>query len=56
MHDSLISRDKLWLESLYSCNHYLKSMYYEQINMGKTMKSIVVRQVKLVKSNLNILD
>ena len=43
IHESLISKDKLWLESLDSYNHYLKSMYYEQINMGKTMESIVVR-------------
>ena len=43
MHDALISREKLWLDSLDSYNHYLKSMYYEQINLGKTMGSIVLR-------------
>ena len=56
IHDSLISRDKFWVENRESCNHYLKSMYYEQINIGKTMESIVVRPSEFVKSNVKMLD
>ena len=48
MHDALISRDQLWLDSLNSYNNYLKSMYYEQVNMGKTMGSMAQRQVELI--------
>ena len=43
MHDALISRDKLWLDSLDSYSNYLKSMYYEQVNLGKTMGSMAQR-------------
>ena len=43
IHDSLISRDKFWEDMMESCNHYLKSMYYEQISLGKTMGSIAQR-------------
>ena len=35
IHDLLISIDKFWVDRMEFCNHYLKSMYYEQINMGK---------------------
>ena len=40
LHDALVSRDQLWLNSLESCNDNLKSMYYAQVEMGKTMGSI----------------
>ena len=56
IHDSLISKDKFGLDSLDSCNHYLKSMYYEQINIGKTMGSMAQRQAKLIKGNVEMLD
>ena len=52
IHDSLISTDKFWVEKMESCNHYLKSIYYEQINMGKTMGSITQRQVELIKGKV----
>ena len=56
IHDSLISTDKFWVEKMESCNHYLKSMYYEQINTGKTMGSVAQRQVGLIKGNVKMLD
>ena len=56
IHDSLISRDKFWLDSLESYNHYMKSMSYEQVNIGKTMESIALTQVELIKENVKILD
>ena len=31
-------------------------MYYEQINMGKTLGSMVIREAELVKSNVKMLD
>ena len=55
-HDSMISRDKFWLDCLDSCNHYLEFMYNEQINMGKTMGSIALRQAELIKGNVKMLD
>ena len=42
-HDSLIFRDKYQVDSLEFYNHYLKSMYYEQVNMGKPIESIALR-------------
>ena len=56
INDSLISKDKLWLDSLDSYNHYLKSMYYEQVSMGKTIGSITLRQIELMKGNVKMLD
>ena len=40
IQETLVSRDKYCLDSY---NHYLKSMYYEQINMRKTIESIALR-------------
>ena len=31
-------------------------MYYEQINMGKTLGSMALREAELVKSNVKMLD
>ena len=31
-------------------------MSYEQVNIGKTMESIALRQVKLIKGNVKMLD
>ena len=56
IHDSLISKDKFWVEMMESRSHYLKSMYFEQINMGKTLGSMFIREAKLVKSNVKMLD
>ena len=56
IHDSLISKDKFCVEKMESSNHYLKSMYYEQINMGKTLGSMFVRGAEFVKSNVKMLD
>ena len=55
-HDSMISKGKFWLDNLDSWNHYLKSMYFEQVNMGKTLGSIALRQAELIKGNVKILD
>ena len=43
INDSFVSRNKFWLDRLDSYNHYLKSIYYGQVNMGKTMKSLAIR-------------
>ena len=56
MHDALISRDQLWLDSLDSFNEKLKSMYYAQVDMGKTMGSLSLRQVELIKGNVKMQD
>ena len=42
INDSLTCRDKRILDSLDSNNHNLKSLYYEQVNMKKTMESIAL--------------
>ena len=31
-------------------------MYYAQVDMGKTMGSLALRQVELIKGNLKMLD
>ena len=54
-HDSMISRGKFWLDNLDSSNHYLKSIYYEQVNIGKTLGSIALRQAELIKGNVKML-
>ena len=56
LQDALVSRDQLWLDSLDSFNEKLKSMYYAQVDMGKTMGSLALRQVLLIKSNVKMLD
>ena len=53
---SFTYKDQGILDSLDSCNHNLKSLYYEQVNMKKTMESIALRQGDLIKSNVKILD
>ena len=55
-NDSLTCRDKIILDSLDSCNHNLKSLYYEQVNLRKAMESIALRQSDLIKSNVKMLD
>ena len=40
LHDALVSRDQLWLDSLDSFNDKLKSMYHAQVDMGKIMGSL----------------
>ena len=40
---SLVSRDKFWSDNRGSYNHLLKSLYYEQINIRKSIESIALR-------------
>ena len=56
MHDSLISKDKFLVDMMESFNHHMKSMYYEQINMGTTLGSKSIRESELVQSNVKMLD
>ena len=56
MKDALISRDQLWLDNLGSFNNKLQSMCYAQVDMGKTMGSLALRQVELIKGNVKMLD
>ena len=37
-------------------NNNLKSMYYVQIDMGKSMGSLAQRTVELIKGNVKMLD
>ena len=55
INDSLTCRDQRFLDSLDSCNHNLTSLYYEQVNLRKTMESIALRQGDLIKSNVKML-
>ena len=43
LNDALVTRDQLWLNSLDSFNDNLKSMYYAQNSMGKSMGSLAQR-------------
>ena len=43
INHSLTCRDQGILDSLDSYNHNLKSLYYKQVNMKKTMESIALR-------------
>ena len=52
----MVTRDQLWLDNLDVFNNNLKSMYYAQLDMGKSMGSITLRQVKLIKGNVKMLD
>ena len=56
INDSLTYRDQRILDSLGSSNDNLKSLYYEQVNMKKTMESIALRLGDLIKSNVKMLD
>ena len=40
IQDSLVSRDRAWLNSLHSCSESLRWMTQEQINMTATLESI----------------
>ena len=44
IQDSLVSRDRAWLNSLHSCNESLRLMTQEQINMKATLESMGKRQ------------
>ena len=39
-----------------SYNHLLKSLYYEQINMRKSIESIALRQGELIRLNVDMLS
>ena len=56
MHDALISKDQLWLDSLDSFNRKLKAMYYAQVDMEKSMESLSLKRVELIRGNANMLD
>ena len=54
--ESLVSRDRAWLNSLHSFCENLRLMYQEQVNMGATLESIGKRQREFTKANEQILD
>ena len=54
--ESLVSRDRAWLNSLHSFCESLRLMYQEQVNMGATLESIGKRQREFTKANEQILD
>ena len=56
IQESLVSRDRTWLNSLGSCCQSLKSMYQEQVNLRATLDSIGKKGCELTKSNVQILD
>ena len=55
IQETLVSRDKYWSDSLDSFNHHLNSLYFEQINMRKSIESIALRQGELIRSNVDML-
>ena len=56
LQESFLSKDKFWSDHMDSYNHLLKSLYYEQINMRKSIKSIALRHGDLIKSNVDMLS
>ena len=56
IQDSLVSRDKAWMNSLHSCSESLRLMTQEQINIRATLESVGKRQYELTKGNAQILD
>ena len=55
IQETLVSKDKDWLDILDSYNHHLNSLYFEQINMRKNIESIALRQGDLIRSNVDML-
>ena len=56
IHNTLVSKDKFWSDNLNSYNHLLKSMYYEQMNMRKSIKSIALKKGDLIRLNVDMLS
>ena len=56
MKESLVSREKAWLDRLHHCSESLRLMTQEHINKRTIMESIGKRQCEMTKANTKILN